>query len=496
MSRQSWLLAGLLVLHLALTLAFSAVNPLGEAPDEADHWAYIVHLAQERQLPVGPAMTQSKHPPLYHAAAALIASLSEPANDFLRANPDVQFEPSPGWSPNFFIHTTVESWPWQGGVEAFHLVRLWSALLSTLAVAATYGLARVAFPRRPVLALTAAGFLAFLPEAAFIGGSANNDNAAALFGTLALLGGMIIYRDGGRLRHGWWTPLALGAGLLSKTSTVGVWPAVGLAILLGAASGDGQAPDNLRQWVGACLHSWRRWIMTGLIVFGLGLLIAAPWFVRNWQLYGDPLGLANAMQTIDVRTTPWTWAETRWLLTGWFVSFWGKFGGAGHIPMPAMLYALLAVVSLASLVGLIFNLLPQRRRFALTPSLILLVAVLGVALAMWRYSLIALGTDQGRLLYPALGAMAILFVAGLLVWAPPRREGETAVAIVGLSALLGIYALFGVVRPAFAPPAWGEGREAGGMDVNSASPIVDFGTLSLVAWTLDDEPILILAGEH
>ena len=30
---------------------------------------------------------------------------------------------------------------------------------------------------------------------AFIGGSANNDNAAALFGTLALLGGMLIYRD-------------------------------------------------------------------------------------------------------------------------------------------------------------------------------------------------------------------------------------------------------------------------------------------------------------
>ena len=45
------------------------------------------------------------------------------------------------------------------------------------------------------LALAAAGFLAFLPEAAFIGGSANNDNAAALFGTLALLGGMLIFQD-------------------------------------------------------------------------------------------------------------------------------------------------------------------------------------------------------------------------------------------------------------------------------------------------------------
>ena len=490
MSKQSWLLAALLALHLALTAGFSAINPLGEAPDEADHWAYIVHLAQERQLPVGPAMTQGKHPPLYHAGAALVALFSEPTNDFLRANPDVQFEPSPGWSPNFFVHTTLESWPWQGGVEAFHLVRLWSVLLSTLAVAATYGLARVAFPRSPTLALAATGLLAFLPEVAFIGGSANNDNAAALFGTLALMGGMIIYRDGGRLRHGWWTPLALGAGLLSKTSTVGVWPAIGLAVLLGAAIGEGETPENLRQWVGACFYSWRRWVRTGLVIFGLGLLIVAPWFVRNWQLYGDPLGMANAMQTIDLRVLPWTMDDTRWLLSGWFVSFWGKFGGAGHIPMPDLVYALLAVVSLTSIAGLILNLLPNRRRFALTPMLILLLAVAGVALAMWRYSQIALGTDQGRLLYPALGAISIMFVAGLLAWTPKRGEPVAAGVIVGLSALLGVFALFGVLQPSFAAPITNEVSVLEAIETSDAIQPIDFGDLSLVAWTLDEAPIL------
>jgi len=489
MSTRSWLLAGLLVCHLALTLGFSAINPLGEAPDEADHWAYIVHLAQERQLPVGPAMTQSKHPPLYHVGAAMIASLSEPANDFLRANPDVQFEPSPGWSPNFFIHTSLESWPWQGGVEAFHLVRLWSALLSTLAVAATYGLARVSFPKQPVLALTVVGFLAFLPEVAFIGGSANNDNAAALFGTLALMGGLLIYRDGGRLRHGWWTPLVLGAGLLSKTSTVGVWPAIGLAVLLGAATAEGDAPHNLRAWIDACARSWRRWLVTGLVIFGLGLLIAAPWFVRNWRLYGDPLGMANAMQTIDVRTAPWAMGDTLWLFSGWFVSFWGKFGGAGHIPMPTWTYTLLVVVSLAALVGLIFNFLPSNRRMALAPLSVLVLAVLGVALAMWRYSLIALGTDQGRLLYPALGALAILLVGGLLVWVPQRRQRAAGAVIVCLSALLGIFALFGVLQPSFAPPVQ-SAKSVEDLAADAVDQSIDFGTLSLVAWTLDGDPKL------
>jgi len=450
MNAQKWMLAALLVIHFALAGAFSVIVPLGEAPDEADHWAYIVYLAENRRLPVGPSMTQSKHPPLYHATAAAVASLAAPANDFLHPNPGVQLEPSPDWSPNFFTHTQAEDWPWRDGVLSFHLVRLWSALLSTLAVAATYGLARAAFPAEPLLALTVAGVLAFLPEFAFIGGSVSNDNAAALFGALGLWGGLAIYQADGRLRPGWWTPFALGAGLLSKTSTAGLWPAIGLAIILGAARSGEMAPANLKQWFGACLRSWRRWLPTSALLFGLGLLMAAPWFLRNWRLYGDPLGLTLAMQTIDLRTSPWTRTETRWLLRGWFISSWGKFGGAGHIPMPSWIYLTLGVVSLASLGGLIVNLLPSRRRLALMPLLILVLAVLGVAVGMWRYSLTALGTDQGRLLYPAVGALVTLFVAGLLIWIPSRRQRTTAIMIVCLMALLALYALIGVVQPAFA----------------------------------------------
>ena len=46
-SAERWLLAGLLLGHLIIALAYSAINPLGETPDEADHWAYVVYLAQQ-----------------------------------------------------------------------------------------------------------------------------------------------------------------------------------------------------------------------------------------------------------------------------------------------------------------------------------------------------------------------------------------------------------------------------------------------------------------
>ncbi|MCX6047517.1 MAG: hypothetical protein NT075_20630, partial [Chloroflexi bacterium] len=282
------LLASLLMAHVVLAGAYSALNPLGEAPDEVDHWAYVVHLARERSLSTSPRMTQGKHPPFYHATAALIASLGQPAFKFLRANPDVQIQHDAGGAPNFFIHTTLESWPWQGGALAFHMARLWSVFLSTCTVAATYGLMRTAFPRQRVLALTTAGVLAFLPEFVFISGAVNNDNAAAIFGTVALWGGFAIYRAGGQFKAGWWTPLALGLGLLAKVSTLALWGIIGGAILLGTVTAEmSKQPPKDENWLFTLANytraGWRTWpqgLKTELLVFAPALLIAAPWLVR------------------------------------------------------------------------------------------------------------------------------------------------------------------------------------------------------------------------
>ena len=145
----------------------------------------------------------------------------QPTFKFLRANPDVQVQRGSTGSPNFFIHTLLENWPWQGGALAFHLARLWSVFLSTCTVAATYGLVRTAFPHRRSLALITSGMLAFLPEFVFIRSAVNNDNAAALLGTLALWGGFAIYRAAGQFKAGWWTPFALGLRVADQGEHVG-----------------------------------------------------------------------------------------------------------------------------------------------------------------------------------------------------------------------------------------------------------------------------------
>jgi hypothetical protein len=487
------ILGVLLLAHMALASAYSIWNPLAEAPDEADHFAVIRYLAAKRALPSGPRVTQSKHPPLYYVGAAIAASAGDPLDyAFLRANPDVSIQPVAHWSPNFFIHTTLEDWPWRAGPLAFHLARLWSVLLSTLAIWATYSMVRTGFPGRDGLALASAGLLAFIPEFSFIGGAVNNDSAAALAGALILWGALALYQRGGRWQAAWWTSLAMAFGLLVKVSTAALWPVVILAAVLGATGAAAQADGNWG-WTRSVRQSWRRWAGSSTVIIAAALLIASPWLVRNWRLYGDPLGATMAAQTIDLRTTSWTMADTGWLLKGWFVSFWGKFGGAGHIPMPAWIYWVLATAVVAAAAGLIrvWTRGDERDR----PVLFLLaLAIACVAIGIWRYSLVALGTDQGRLLYPANSAIVTLLAVGSAAWIPLRaRRGAAAIAIAAVAAL-GIYGLAGVIRPSFAPPP--HLRSADLPPAASPAGMPQFGPLTLIEWQLSETPLLTWYAPH
>ncbi len=188
------------------------------------------------------------------------------------------------------------------------------------------------------------------------------------------------------------------------------------------------------------------------------LLIAAPWLLRNLRLYGDPFGWPLVLATIDRRTGPMTPADILQLGRGWWLSFWGKFGGAGHIPLPAWLYVLWALLCLASLAGWALWVVRRRREDVLAAPgwggwVLLLGAPLVTALGIYSYSQTALGTDQGRLLFPALAPLALLAYGGVAAWAPPHRQREAGLAFAGFMALVAAAALvFGLIRP-FAPPA-------------------------------------------
>ncbi len=405
----------ILLIYLALAIGYSVAMPLGEAPDEADHFAYIRYIGENQQLPEGPRVTQGKHPPFYHAAVAALTAGVGQDTSFLRSNPDA-FPLGPDAPPNFFIHTTLEAFPWQGGAMAMHLGRFLSIVLGAVTLWATWRIGVEAFPQYPEIGLLAAAFLAGLPAFLFISASINNDNAAGAFGALVLLLCIQITRRGLSLTRIVLLGILMGFGLLSKVGTLALWPLVAVAAV-GAIW-----PERTEGW------AWLKAGAYALLAWGIGAVIASPWMIRNILLYGDPLGWKLVDATIDVRTGPVDGAVLLWLFRGLYTYFWGRFGAIGQVRMPEWFYIFAGVISIALLAGAIYWLLKNQKRQSRFSVLLLALAPLFVLLSIVRYTAIALGTDQARLMWPAIGAVAVwvgIGVLGLAQWSGLSKRIRT-----------------------------------------------------------------------
>jgi hypothetical protein len=450
------LLGCILVLRLILGFAYSALNPLGEAPDEADHYAYAAYIGTEGRLPEGPGMTQSKHPPLYHILAAGLAKAAGSEMDFtfLRSNPDVGVSPDAA-AQNFFVHTRLESWPWRGGALSMHLGRLVSVFAGVVLTAATYALGRAIWPSWYSGPLASAAFVAFLPESLFIGGAMSNDILAAMWSTLALWLGLRAKGAGVAILTG----ATMGLAFLTKASTIGLWPVVCVAMLVNRRYPKGVlwTVDNRRatsdESGGHSLGSSTLWAALAGVVASL---IAIPWLWRNWRLYSDPLGWPLVLATIDRRQGSLYVADLLALGRGWFVSFWGKTGGAGQLALPSPFYIAWVLLVLAAVVGW----LPALRRkdqgpvWWVTPAgwVVLLGAPVMTVLSILSYSRVALGTDQGRLLFPALAPIALLLVLGMAGWLNPKGYRWLPVGLGGAMVAIAVLALVAGIMLPFAPP--------------------------------------------
>jgi 4-amino-4-deoxy-L-arabinose transferase-like glycosyltransferase len=434
----------ILVVYLVLATAVSVIVPLGEAPDEADHYAYARYLALNRTLPQGPEITQGKHPPLYHSLAALAGGWTGMPL-FLQPNPDV-LPIRPDGPANFFIHGEEEHFPWQGGPLAFHLARLISVLLGGVTLWATWRIGRAAFPDRAMVGLLGAAFLAGLPGFIYISGAMNNDNAAGAFGALAVLLMVLMLQKGLSWKRTLLLGVVFGLGLLSKVGTLSLWPLLAL-VALGIIWPEWR---RWRAWVRAGIHAVAAWMLGGII--------ASPWLLHNWRLYGDPLGWELVRQTVDVREGPMDLSVLIWLFKGLYTYFWGRYGAIGQIQLPGWAYLLAGIFSLAVVTGVILFLVRRGKPDA--KGVFVLLVLAGAPLLMLagivRYTAIALGTDQARLLWPGLAAMAVWFGMGLTGLFDATglsdrigKKGLTLGVLVA-SAAFGLAVLLLLVRPAFA----------------------------------------------
>jgi 4-amino-4-deoxy-L-arabinose transferase-like glycosyltransferase len=465
---------------IILGTVYSVVTPLFEASDELWHYPFVKHLADGGGLPVQdhrieqPWRQEGSQPPLYYALGALATFWIDTSDlaevRWLNPHADIGVETADG-NLNMVVHSERKGFPYRGTALALYIVRFLSVLMGAGTVLCTYLIALEVFPTQKTLAAGAAAFNAFVPMFLFISGSVNNDNLTILFCSLALLILVRLVRSraafhsrrsrpsepmsNDQLGFGIWSLLGLviGLGALSKASALGLIPLTALGLALSAWQR--RAESVLRR------IAW--FFGSFVIVLAVSFAVAGWWYLRNWLLYRDPLGLNTFVAIVGPRVPQPTLRQLLGEWEGFVKAFWGLFGGV-NVAMEPAAYWVLNALAILGLVGLMialgrtlfsrFTFHASRDRTSLItcyPLLILLTWPIALFLALIRWTTVT-KASQGRLMFPAISAIAVLLALGWSQWVPRRCE-KWLLAIVGsLMFALAAMAPFRYIAPAYAKP--------------------------------------------
>ncbi len=477
-----------LLLHLLLALAYASLTPLGEAPDEPAHLRYAQFIARQGRLPQTLAERtaagyRSTWPPLYHLLlTGPLEAVGDTPPTRLKAVGDSprRLIPTNGQTIAAFIHTDDEAWPWRGLPLAWHLGRIISTVLSTLALIPTYLIAW-RLTRRRSLGLSATALQATIPQVLFVGSVLNDDNLLILLAGIILLI-LVLYTQAatapgpGRL---FLLGLLLGLAVVTKYNALPLWA---LAFVW-VAWLRYRAPVQTHR-TGPAAH-----VVSGLAVLLIGAVISSGWwFGFIWRHFNqiDRQGLwAGSLAAVAAGTADATlrqidtglsitwptlaqWLE--WFVT-FFKSFWGLFGGGSTIELPAWSYWLLALFCLLAAIPYLKTLIARSSpRFILQPSALipqpsafiplLLTPLFFLPLPLLRFLLSGsiVETAQGRHLFPALPAITLALIWGLHCFSQTALRSPLSAprfilptALILLTTLLSLYSL-PLIRASYPPP--------------------------------------------
>lgn len=435
-------LAVLLAVFLPLAITYSVITPIFEAGDEIWHYPYVQHLATGHSLPIqDPAVKtlwaqEGGQPPLYYALAALATFWVDTRDlpDRLWYNPHAKIGiPLLFGNKNMIVHTSAESFPWHGTALAVHLIRLLSILFSAGTIALTYFLAleilalpaivpvakrsgRASVTSDKTLASASAAFVAFNPMFIFITASVNNDSLAAMLAALVLLLLTRLLTRGATTRRFVALGIILGLAAITKASDLGLIVVAGVVFFMSLrrvlSAGEGRRSNlpvlSLRLLRLTGNNNTMQVIKGSFLSAALVIAIAGWWYLRNYLLYNDPLAFNVWVAVAGGRPAPATLATLLDEFQGLRISFWGNFGGVNVIA-PEWVYAALDAMTVIAVIGLLIGLTHRA-----LPRLLVLpafwFALISVALVRWTMLTLA---SQGRLLFPAISAFAILFAYGL-----------------------------------------------------------------------------------
>lgn len=452
----------LVLVYLFVGALYAIYTPDWQAPDEPAHYNYVRQLASGRFPIIEPGDYDQDY------QSRVISSKFDSQYSI------EQFEYEDYQPPLYYLLQTPVFSITDGSLRP---MRLFSVILGAGVVVFAYLISQRLFPGQEWLALTAAAFVAFLPQHVAMLAAVNNDSLAELIiaAVLFVLVGLVVgrndrpipdsdYQHSGKTNESKTQDRAflilgilLGLGLLTKLTVYIMIPLVGLALL----------------WLN--WGNWRTILRSILLVFGIAGVIGLGWWVRNLLIYGgiDFLGTEahNAIVVGQPRTVEWI--ANRGLagtlsafIQTTFQSFWGQFGWMGVV-MPTWVYAALLLFTLLTALGLFWSITGGRNQWSmladsgnvlarrdLIVQMLLLLGTFGVSLLIYLAYNLTFVQHQGRYLFPALIPIGIgIAIAWTMLTFPVAGRWPVmkfllpvvlAVALIGLDLL----ALFWFIIPA------------------------------------------------
>jgi 4-amino-4-deoxy-L-arabinose transferase-like glycosyltransferase len=435
----------ILICFVALALVYGLVVPPFENLDEVEHFGVIRYISETGKLPVhGTPEAESYHyrqeasqPPLYYLASASLVRLlglrADDAMDFWRFNPRVVCgHGGANLYDNraiFYHNPNREAFPWHGTMLMVHVLRVWSTLLQAITVIGTYALARLVFPKRQEIGLVAMTVVAFNPQFLLVASGINNDNMVTPLVTLGLYLLLRIWQGGLSVQRVVILGVLTGLAGLSKLSGWGLLVLAGLVTLT---------------MIVRTKEDRGRSIGIAILIPIVSLLVAGWWFWRNWQLYSDPTALQPMLELVGTRGgSP---IQPLFETSLMFRSFWGQIPCAFYPPVFYAFYVVITVLSLGGLASGWRRLRSAERRIAA----ILGVWFLVIVLSWIRWDAIT-PAPGGRLLFPALPAVALLMALGINgLTRKPLKFGNGIV--IGLLLLMAVWTAWQILPGFFTPP--------------------------------------------
>lgn len=480
--RSTLFLILILIAFVIAAVWYSVAIPVGEGVDEIPHFAYVDYVKTQWRLPVQPwrdngrtlDVVMGHHPPLYYALGALVSFWTDTSDfsEVLRPNPHfvwAENDPTNGW--NVYLHSPEEAFPYKGTILAIQYLRLWSVVLGTVTLFAVYRAGRLLLPKHPWIPVLAVALFAFNPSFIFMSSTVHHDPLMATLYALSfwwMVRALSLDRAltlGDTIVGG----LLLGAGLLTKLSGLSLLALFGLTLLFKA-----------RQQ-----YEWRQLVRDGIPLYGVAMVIAGWWYLRNQLLYDDPLGWQMFLATHShmVRQGSYSWFIFRKEFLGQIDrTFWGGFGYM-HITLPEPVRRPPWLLMGIGVVGAAWagvrrrqHLLDDWRRHA---WIVLLAGMLLVFISFVRFSVATTGAGHGRYLFTLAAPLALAIAVGLNQVVGFRAPRILAI-LVGAGLLA--YAVFVPIR--FVLPKYAAPKTVQPVELEEAreSSIVYGDALELVAY--------------